>query len=129
MGSSCNSLISLWPLHMFSTACLLQGKQFSHTEIRVTKTCVPRGQELGRGCTAHDPATKSRQHPLPCILLVGGNHRGPPRFKVLEEHAGLKILLKPVLENTICHISFKLFKSSEQLYNTNVKILFGSLNF
>lgn len=73
--------------------------------------------------------TECRQDPFPHILLVGGNHRGPPSFKVLEEHAGLKILLKPVLENTICYVSFKLFKPSEQLYNTNVKILFGSLNF
>lgn len=129
MGSSRISLTFMWPLHMFSTAWVLQGKQSSHIEIKVAKTCAPRGQEPGRRCTAYDPATKDKQCLLPHILFTKGNHRGSPCVNVLDEHVGLKILLKPVLENIVCHKSFRLFKSSEQLYNTNVKILFGSLTF
>lgn len=63
------------------------------------------------------------------LCTIGGTYRGPLSFKVLEEHVRLEILLKPVLENTICCKSFKLFKSSELFCNTNVKNLFSSLTF
>lgn len=73
------------------------------------------------------PTTELRWHPLPHNLFVSGNYRGSPSFKVLEEH--VKILMMPVWENTTCHNSLKLFKSPEQLYNINTKIVFGSLIF
>lgn len=56
-----------------------------------------------------------------------GSHRDSPRFKDLEDHTGLKILLKAVLKNTIYHKSFELFIYSEQL--SNVKKWAGSLTF
>lgn len=83
--------------------------------------CVPNSKSQAEHTTC-DPATESKQQPLPHILFVRANQRP-------SQCQGLKILLKPVLENTTCHKSFKLFKSSEQLYNSNAKILFGSLTF
>lgn len=78
--------------------------------------------------TTCDPARKQAAARSPYFICQGQSQR-PSQFQGSEEHVGLKILLKPVLENTTCHKSFKLFKSSEQLSNSNAKILFGSLTF
>ena len=95
-------------------------------------------QDVSQGCKSQTEAVLPMIQPqkaggFPFVIVYSssgaGSHRGPPGFQVLEEHVGLKIPLKPVLANTICHKSFKLFKSSEQFRNTNVKNVFGSLAF
>lgn len=120
------ALCHLPPLSGLPTAWLLQRPQTSPAEIRAAETRVPRGEEQ-QGPAA--PASlKGRAVPF-AMFYSWGQHGGPSSFQALEEQQGLRILLKAILENAVCHTSFKLFRSSEQLYNTNAKILFGSLTF
>ena len=120
-------LCHLSPLSGLPTAGLLQRPQTSPAEIRATETRVPREEEPAG---PRRPGKPQRRRGVPFAMFYSwGRHRGPSSFQALEEQQGLRILLKAILENTVCHTSFKLFKSSEQVYNTNVKILFGSLSF